>query len=143
MEELQRATAQVGGPAHKTTISCSRPKTGLNGRVGRRKEVLSLQFVTSHVGNTANVENGQMRSNIELQLESKTLGGAMPSVKHQHTAGTLLWQVRVDGNIDGAQHTVNLLEAAIQQENDPKHLSRCTMLIEWISQGPDVNLKET
>uniref|UniRef100_A0A8C9YNW9 Transposase Tc1-like domain-containing protein n=1 Tax=Sander lucioperca TaxID=283035 RepID=A0A8C9YNW9_SANLU len=62
LEELQRSTAQVGESTHRTTISHALHKSGLYGRVARRKPLLKqshkkshLQFATSHVGDTANV----------------------------------------------------------------------------------------
>ena len=62
LEELQRSTAQVGESVHRTTISRALHKSGLYGRVARRKPLLKeshkksrLQFARSHVGDTANV----------------------------------------------------------------------------------------
>ena len=62
LEELQRSTAQVGESVHRTTISHALHKSGLYGRVARRKPLLKqshkksrLQFATSHVGDTANM----------------------------------------------------------------------------------------
>ena len=62
LEELQKSTAQVGESVHRTTISRALHKSGLYGRVARRKPLLKerhkksrLQFATSHVGDTANM----------------------------------------------------------------------------------------
>ncbi|MCJ8737403.1 hypothetical protein PDJAM_G00023560 [Pangasius djambal] len=62
LQELQRSTAQVGESVYRTTISRALHKSGLNGRVARRKPLLKeshkksrLQFETSHVGDTANM----------------------------------------------------------------------------------------
>uniref|UniRef100_A0A3P8R957 Transposase Tc1-like domain-containing protein n=1 Tax=Astatotilapia calliptera TaxID=8154 RepID=A0A3P8R957_ASTCA len=67
LDELQRSTAQVGESVHRTTISRALHKVGLYGRVVRRKPLLTenqkksrLQFATSHVGDTANVEEGAL-----------------------------------------------------------------------------------
>lgn len=62
LEELQKSTAQVGESVHRTTISRTLHKSGLFGRVARRKPLLKdrhkksrLQFARSHVGDTANM----------------------------------------------------------------------------------------
>lgn len=62
LEELQKSTAQVGESVHRTTISRALHKSGLHGRVARRKPLLKerhkksrLQFAKSHVGDTANM----------------------------------------------------------------------------------------
>ncbi|MCJ8733927.1 hypothetical protein PDJAM_G00229400 [Pangasius djambal] len=62
LEEVQRSTALVGESVHRTTISRALHKSGLYGRVARRKPLLKeshkkshLQFATSHVGDTANM----------------------------------------------------------------------------------------
>ena len=62
LEELQRSTAEVGESVHRTTISCLLHKSGLYGRVARRKPLLKgihkkscLEFAKSHVGDTANM----------------------------------------------------------------------------------------
>ena len=62
LEELQKSTAQVGEPVHRTTISRALHKSGLYGRVARREPLLKerhkksrLQFATSHAGDTANM----------------------------------------------------------------------------------------
>lgn len=40
LDELQRSTAEVGDSVHRTTISCILHKSGLYGRVARRKQFL-------------------------------------------------------------------------------------------------------
>uniref|UniRef100_A0AAR2IYW9 Transposase n=2 Tax=Pygocentrus nattereri TaxID=42514 RepID=A0AAR2IYW9_PYGNA len=62
LDEMQRATAQVGETVHRTTISRALHKCGLYGRVARRKPLLKenhkksrLQFARSHVEDTANM----------------------------------------------------------------------------------------
>ena len=62
LEGLQRSTAEVGESVHRTTISCVLQKSGLYGRVARRKPLLKanhnkshLEFATSHVGDKANM----------------------------------------------------------------------------------------
>ncbi len=62
LEELQRSTAQVGESVQGPTISHAFHKSGIHGRVVRRKPLLKeshkkscLQFATSHVGDTANM----------------------------------------------------------------------------------------
>ncbi|MGL4646725.1 MAG: hypothetical protein ACRCVL_06425, partial [Cetobacterium sp.] len=62
LEELQRTTARVGESVHRTTISRALHKSGLYGRVARRKPLLNeshkksrLQFGTSHVEDTTSM----------------------------------------------------------------------------------------
>ena len=62
LEELQRSTAEVGESVHRTTISRVLHKSGLYGRMARRKPLLKvnhkkshLEFAASHVGDTANM----------------------------------------------------------------------------------------
>ena len=59
LDELQRSTAEVGDSVHRTTISRILHKSGLYGRVARRKPFLKdihkkccLKFATSHLGDT-------------------------------------------------------------------------------------------
>ena len=66
-EELQRSTVQEVEFIHRTTIGCALHKSGLYGRVARRKLLLKenckksrLQVARSHVGNTANMEEGAL-----------------------------------------------------------------------------------
>ncbi len=60
LNELQRSTAELGESVHRTTISRALHKSGLYGRVARRKPLLKechkksrLQFASSHVRDTA------------------------------------------------------------------------------------------
>uniref|UniRef100_A0A8C7GHX2 Transposase n=1 Tax=Oncorhynchus kisutch TaxID=8019 RepID=A0A8C7GHX2_ONCKI len=62
LDELQRSTAEVGDSVHRTTISRILHKSGLYGRVARRKPFLKdihkkccLEFATSHLGDTPNM----------------------------------------------------------------------------------------
>uniref|UniRef100_A0AAR2J9J3 Transposase Tc1-like domain-containing protein n=1 Tax=Pygocentrus nattereri TaxID=42514 RepID=A0AAR2J9J3_PYGNA len=62
LDELQRSTAEVGDFVHRTTISCILHKSGLYGRVARRKQFLKdihkkscLKFARSHLGDTPNM----------------------------------------------------------------------------------------
>lgn len=61
LDELQRSTAEVGDSVHRTTISRILHKSGLYGRVARRKPFLKdihkkcLKFATSHLGDTPNM----------------------------------------------------------------------------------------
>uniref|UniRef100_A0A8L0DPU9 Transposase Tc1-like domain-containing protein n=1 Tax=Oncorhynchus mykiss TaxID=8022 RepID=A0A8L0DPU9_ONCMY len=62
LDELQRSTAEVGDSVHRTTISRILHKSGLYGRVARRKPFLKdihkkccLKFATSHLGDTPNL----------------------------------------------------------------------------------------
>ncbi|KAF4078011.1 hypothetical protein AMELA_G00194440 [Ameiurus melas] len=62
LDELQRTTAEVGESVHRTTISRTLHKSGLYGRVARRKPFLKdihkksrLKFATSHLGDTPNM----------------------------------------------------------------------------------------
>uniref|UniRef100_A0A8C7KC88 Transposase Tc1-like domain-containing protein n=1 Tax=Oncorhynchus kisutch TaxID=8019 RepID=A0A8C7KC88_ONCKI len=62
LDELQRSTAEVGDSVHRTTISRILHKSGLYGRVARRKPFLKdihkkchLKFATSHLGDTSNM----------------------------------------------------------------------------------------
>ena len=62
LEDLQRFNTQVGESVHRTTISCALHKSGLYGRVARRKPLLKeshkkspLQFARSHAGDTTNM----------------------------------------------------------------------------------------
>ncbi|CAJ0949202.1 unnamed protein product [Ranitomeya imitator] len=62
LDELQRSTAEVGQSVHRTTISRTLRKSGLYGRVARRKPFLKdihkkccLKFATSHLGDTPNM----------------------------------------------------------------------------------------
>ena len=62
LDELQRSTAEVGESVHRTTISRTLHKSGLYGRVARRKPFLKdihkksrLKFATSHLGDTPNM----------------------------------------------------------------------------------------
>uniref|UniRef100_A0A8K9UU74 Tc1-like transposase DDE domain-containing protein n=1 Tax=Oncorhynchus mykiss TaxID=8022 RepID=A0A8K9UU74_ONCMY len=62
LDELQRSTAEVGDSVHRTTISRILHKSGLYGRVARRKPFLKdihkkccLKFATSQLGDTPNM----------------------------------------------------------------------------------------
>ncbi|CDQ98425.1 unnamed protein product, partial [Oncorhynchus mykiss] len=62
LDELQRSTAEVGDSVHRTTIIRILHKSGLYGRVARRKPFLKdihkkccLKFATSHLGDTPNM----------------------------------------------------------------------------------------
>jgi transposase len=62
LDELQRSTAEVGDSVHRATISHILHKSGLYGRVARRKPFLKdihkkccLKFATSHLGDTPNM----------------------------------------------------------------------------------------
>lgn len=62
VDELQRSTAEVGDSVHRTTISPILHKSGLYGRVARRKPFLKdihrkcrLKFATSHLEDTPNM----------------------------------------------------------------------------------------
>uniref|UniRef100_A0A8K9XI19 Tc1-like transposase DDE domain-containing protein n=1 Tax=Oncorhynchus mykiss TaxID=8022 RepID=A0A8K9XI19_ONCMY len=62
LDELQRSTAEVGDSVHRTTISRILHKSGLYGRVARRKPFLKdihkkccLKFATRHLGDTPNM----------------------------------------------------------------------------------------
>uniref|UniRef100_A0AAZ3SLG3 Transposase Tc1-like domain-containing protein n=1 Tax=Oncorhynchus tshawytscha TaxID=74940 RepID=A0AAZ3SLG3_ONCTS len=62
LDELQRSTAEVGDSVHRKTISRILHKSGLYGRVARRKPFLKdihkkccLKFATSHLGDTPNM----------------------------------------------------------------------------------------
>uniref|UniRef100_A0A8K9XYG5 Tc1-like transposase DDE domain-containing protein n=1 Tax=Oncorhynchus mykiss TaxID=8022 RepID=A0A8K9XYG5_ONCMY len=62
LDELQRSTAEVGDSVHRTTISHILHKSGLYGRVARRKPFLKdihkkccLKFATNHLGDTPNM----------------------------------------------------------------------------------------
>ena len=67
LDELQRSTAEVGDSVHRTTISRILHKSGLYGRVARRKPFLKdihkkcrLKFAKSHLGDTPNMEEGAL-----------------------------------------------------------------------------------
>lgn len=62
LEDLQRSTAHMGESVHRTTKSCALNKSALHRRVSERELLKEghkkscMQFVTSHVGNTTDVE---------------------------------------------------------------------------------------
>ncbi|MCI4382361.1 hypothetical protein PGIGA_G00014040 [Pangasianodon gigas] len=98
LEELQRSTAQVGESVYRTPISRALHKSGLYGRVERRKPMLKgshkksrLQFTTSHVGDTANMWKKVLwsdESKIELfGLNAKRYVWQKPNTAHhpEHT----------------------------------------------------------
>lgn len=102
LEELQRSTAQVGESVHRTTISRALHKSGLYGRVARRKPLLKeshkksrLLFARSHVGDTANVWKKVLWSDetkVELfGLNAKRYVWRKPNTAHhsQHTIPTV------------------------------------------------------
>uniref|UniRef100_A0A8C7D0W0 Transposase Tc1-like domain-containing protein n=1 Tax=Oncorhynchus kisutch TaxID=8019 RepID=A0A8C7D0W0_ONCKI len=67
LDELQRSTAEVGDSVHRTTISRILHKSGLYGRVARRKpfhkdihKKCRLKFATSHLGDTPNMWKKQL-----------------------------------------------------------------------------------
>uniref|UniRef100_A0AAZ3RZN4 Transposase Tc1-like domain-containing protein n=1 Tax=Oncorhynchus tshawytscha TaxID=74940 RepID=A0AAZ3RZN4_ONCTS len=67
LDELQRSTAEVGDSVHRTTISRILHKSGLYGRVARRKPFLKdihkkchLKFATSHLGDTKHGDTKQL-----------------------------------------------------------------------------------
>uniref|UniRef100_A0A8C7KNX0 Transposase n=1 Tax=Oncorhynchus kisutch TaxID=8019 RepID=A0A8C7KNX0_ONCKI len=150
LDELQRSTAEVGDSVHRTTISRILHKSGLYGRVARRKPFLKdihkkccLKFDTSHLGDTPNMWK-------KVLCFSSAGTGKM---------------VKIDGKMDGAKYRTileeNLMESAkdlrlgrrfvFQQDNDPKHKAKSTMewfknkhiqVLEWPSQSPDLNTIE-
>uniref|UniRef100_A0A3Q4I3F8 Tc1-like transposase DDE domain-containing protein n=1 Tax=Neolamprologus brichardi TaxID=32507 RepID=A0A3Q4I3F8_NEOBR len=146
LDELKRSTAQVGESVHRTTISRALHKVGLYGRVARRKPLVtenhkksSLQFATSHVGDTANMWKKVIWSD-ETKMElfgqnAKRYVWRKTNTAHhsEHTIPTVkyggsivLWGcfssagtgklVRVDGKMNGAKYRAileeNLLESA-------------------------------
>ncbi|CAB1439250.1 unnamed protein product [Pleuronectes platessa] len=102
LEELQRSTAEVGESVHRTTISRLLHKSGLYGRVARRKPLLKgihkksrLEFARSHVGDTANMWKKVLWSDetkIELfGLNAKRYVWRKPNTAHhpEHTIPTV------------------------------------------------------
>uniref|UniRef100_A0A8C7HF07 Medium-chain acyl-CoA ligase ACSF2, mitochondrial n=1 Tax=Oncorhynchus kisutch TaxID=8019 RepID=A0A8C7HF07_ONCKI len=94
LDELQRSTAEVGDSVHRTTISRILHKSGLYGRVARRKPFLKdihkkccLKFATSHLGDTPNMWKKALWSdetkielfgnNAKLSLLGQTVGQSL------------------------------------------------------------------
>ncbi|MCJ8737809.1 hypothetical protein PDJAM_G00028230 [Pangasius djambal] len=153
--ELQRSTAQVGESVHRTTISSALHKSGLYGRVARRKphkphKKSHLQFATSHVGDTTNTWKKVFWSDetkIELfGLNAKRYVWWKPNTAHhpEHTIPTMkhvggsimLWGcfssagtgklVRVDGKMDGAKYRAILDENMLESAKDLRLRQRFT-----------------
>ncbi|CDQ69096.1 unnamed protein product [Oncorhynchus mykiss] len=138
LDELQRSTAEVGDSVHRTTISRILHKSGLYGRVARRKQFLKdihkkccLKFATSHVGDTPNMWKKVLWSD-ETKIElfgnnakrnvwrkSNTAEHTIPTVKHG-VGSILVWacfssagtgkMVKIDGKMDGAKYRTILEE---------------------------------
>uniref|UniRef100_A0A8K9XX01 Transposase Tc1-like domain-containing protein n=1 Tax=Oncorhynchus mykiss TaxID=8022 RepID=A0A8K9XX01_ONCMY len=133
LDELQRSTAEVGDSVHRTTISRILHKSGLYGRVARRKPFLKdihkkcrLKFATSHLGDTPNMWKKALWSD-ETKIElfgnnakryvwrkSNTAEHTIPTVKHGG-GSIMVWacfssagtgkMVKIDGKMDGAKYT--------------------------------------
>uniref|UniRef100_A0AAZ3S407 Transposase Tc1-like domain-containing protein n=1 Tax=Oncorhynchus tshawytscha TaxID=74940 RepID=A0AAZ3S407_ONCTS len=49
LTELQSSSVEMGEPSRRTTISAALHKSGLYGRVARRKPLLSKRHITAHL----------------------------------------------------------------------------------------------
>jgi hypothetical protein len=69
LKELRSSTAEIGTSVHRTTLSRRLHRTGLYGRVARKKALLKernkqthLLFTKRHVGDTPNILKKVLRS---------------------------------------------------------------------------------
>uniref|UniRef100_A0A8C7LU61 Tc1-like transposase DDE domain-containing protein n=1 Tax=Oncorhynchus mykiss TaxID=8022 RepID=A0A8C7LU61_ONCMY len=146
LDELQRSTAEVGDSVHRTTISRILHKSGLYGRVARRKPFLkdihkkcSLKFATSHLGDTPNMWKKVLWSD-ETKIElfgnnakcyvwrkSNTAEHTIPTVKHGG-GSIMVWacfssagtgkMVKIDGKMDGAKYRTILEKNLMESAKD-------------------------
>uniref|UniRef100_A0A8C7S043 Tc1-like transposase DDE domain-containing protein n=1 Tax=Oncorhynchus mykiss TaxID=8022 RepID=A0A8C7S043_ONCMY len=146
LDELQRSTAEVGDSVHRTTISRILHKSGLNGRVARRKPFLKdihkkccLKFATSHLGDTPNMWKKVLWSD-ETKIELlATMQNVMFGVKatQLNTPSPLSNMVvaaswfgpaflqqgqgrwlKIDGKMDGAKYRTILEENLMESAKD-------------------------
>uniref|UniRef100_A0AAZ3RIR8 Transposase n=1 Tax=Oncorhynchus tshawytscha TaxID=74940 RepID=A0AAZ3RIR8_ONCTS len=143
LDELQRSTAEVGDSVHRTTISHILHKSGLYGRVARRKPFLKdihkkccLKFATSHLGDTPNMWKKVLWSDetkIELlaTMQNVMFGvkatQLIPTVKHGG-GNIMVWacfssagtgkMVKIDGKMDGAKYRTILEENLMESAKD-------------------------
>uniref|UniRef100_A0A8C7QZS1 Transposase Tc1-like domain-containing protein n=1 Tax=Oncorhynchus mykiss TaxID=8022 RepID=A0A8C7QZS1_ONCMY len=146
LDELQRSTAEVGDSVHRTTISRILHKSGLYGRVARRKTFLKdihkkcrLKFATSHLGDTPNMWKKVLWSD-ETKIElfgnnakryvwrkSNTAEHTIPTVKHGG-GSIMVWacfssagtgkMVKIDGKMDGTKYRTILEENLMESAKD-------------------------
>uniref|UniRef100_W5NN98 Tc1-like transposase DDE domain-containing protein n=1 Tax=Lepisosteus oculatus TaxID=7918 RepID=W5NN98_LEPOC len=150
LDELQRTTAEVGESVHRTTISLTLHKSGLYGRVARRKPFLKdihkksrLKFATSHLGDTPNMWKKVLWSD-ETKIElfghnAKRYVWRKSNTAHhpQHTIPTvkrggsiMVWacfssagtgkMVKIEGKMDAAKYRTILDENLLESAKDLK-----------------------
>ena len=145
LDELQRSTAEVGESVHRTTISRTLHKSGLYGRVARRKPFLKdihkKWFKVCHKppGDTKHVEEGALVRWNQNQTfwpqryvwsKSNTADHpehTIPTVKHGG-GSIMVWacfssagtgkMVKTDGKMDGAKYRSILGENLLESAED-------------------------
>ncbi|CDQ67599.1 unnamed protein product [Oncorhynchus mykiss] len=148
LDELQRSTAEVGDSVHRTTISRILHKSGLYGRVARRKPFLKdihkkcrLKLATSHPGDTPNMCSGQMKPKLNFLATMQnvmfgvkatqliTLNTPSEHTTVKHGGGSIMVcacfssagtgkMVKIDGKMDGAKYRTILEENLMESAKD-------------------------
>uniref|UniRef100_A0AAQ4RPP4 Tc1-like transposase DDE domain-containing protein n=1 Tax=Gasterosteus aculeatus aculeatus TaxID=481459 RepID=A0AAQ4RPP4_GASAC len=128
LTELQRCSMKSGEPSRRTTISAALHKSGLFGRVARRKPLLSKKHMTARLKDSQTMRNKILSSDetkIELfGLNAKRhvwrkagaahhLANTIPTVKHGG-GSIMLWEcfsaggtgrlVRIEGKMNAAMY---------------------------------------
>uniref|UniRef100_A0A8C7JLI9 Transposase Tc1-like domain-containing protein n=1 Tax=Oncorhynchus kisutch TaxID=8019 RepID=A0A8C7JLI9_ONCKI len=132
---LKASTAKVGDSVHRTTISRILHKSGLYGRVARRKPFLKdihkkchLKFATSHLGDTPNMWKKVLWSDeTKMELFAHHPEHNIPTVKHGG-GSIMVWacfssagtgkMVKIDGKMDGAKYRTILEENLMESAKD-------------------------
>uniref|UniRef100_A0A8C7N1Z7 Transposase n=1 Tax=Oncorhynchus kisutch TaxID=8019 RepID=A0A8C7N1Z7_ONCKI len=142
LDELQRSTAEVGDSVHRTTISRILHKSGLYGRVARRKPFLKEKKVsfkvchkppgrhTKHVEDETKIELFGNNAKRYVWRKSNTAHHPehlIPTVKHGG-GSIMVWacfssagtgkMVKIDGKMDGAKYRTILEENLMESAKD-------------------------
>uniref|UniRef100_A0AAQ4RDI1 Tc1-like transposase DDE domain-containing protein n=1 Tax=Gasterosteus aculeatus aculeatus TaxID=481459 RepID=A0AAQ4RDI1_GASAC len=139
LTELQCCSMKRGEPSRRTTISAALHKSGLFGRVARRKPLFSKKHTTARLKDSQTMRNnifGLMKQRFGLNAKRRVwrkpgtahhLANTIPTVKHgggsimlwgRFSAGGTERLVRIEGKMNAAMYRDTLDENMLQSALD-------------------------